>query len=122
MCVDDVMDFVYDYVRTEVERSGGGGIVTDSGWLIGAYQLTYTRSYECGPPRFCGNTGSAPETVINEYTKYVVGRLAASGHLEMGLQNQEYPLDPEAISRFNSWEELEAAWRGSKAWDCYIGN
>ena len=121
-CVRATWGFAYDYIRTEAGSTTGGGDVTDMGWLLGQYIETDTRSWVCGPPRYCGNTGTAPETETNSYTRYVVGRFASMSHLEMGLQNQEYPMDTETLSSFSSWAELEAAWRGSKSWDCYAGN
>ncbi|MGD2253958.1 MAG: hypothetical protein PVF70_13670 [Anaerolineales bacterium] len=121
-CIDDVLDFVYDYIRTETDSSSGGGTLTATGWLLGEYVMTNTRAYECAPPRYCGNTGSAPDTEVSEYSKYVVGRLATIYHLEMGFQNQGYPMDLETLSGFSSWSELESAYRGSKVYDCYLGN
>jgi hypothetical protein len=121
-CKDDRLGVAYDYIRTEMGSTEGGGDLTVNFWLFGQYQATTTYSYECGPPRYCGNTGSPPEQETYYSSKYIVGRLASTSHLEMGEQNQSYPLDAETLIGIYSWAELEGIYRGSKLFDCYSGD
>jgi hypothetical protein len=118
-CIDTSWSLIYDFKRDVVEETSGGGTVTDRGWLLGEFQGTITWSYECGPPRYCGKTGSPPEDDTSTYSKYVVGHLVSIDHLEMGFQNQSHPMDQQTLSTFSTWLELENASRGSKFYDCF---
>jgi hypothetical protein len=119
LCQRATYDFVYDYVRTETQTTEGGGDVTERGWLLGRYTITSTRHWECGPPRYCGQTGQSPSDEVQTSDVYIVGKLETLTHLEMGLQNQQYPMDLETLAGFNSWADMESAWRGSKVYDCH---
>ncbi|MGD8813600.1 MAG: hypothetical protein PVI78_03910 [Anaerolineales bacterium] len=121
-CIDATWSMVYDFKREAVDETWGGGVVTERGWLLGEYHGTTTWTYECGPPRYCGDAGSPPEDDVSGYSRYVVGKLASMSHLEMGFQNQNHPMDLQTLGGFNTWQELENASRGNKIYDCYASN
>jgi hypothetical protein len=117
-CSMEIMDWWEDYIETVTGTTQGGGTLIEGDWLLGEYAETVTRSFVCGPPRYCGVDGLPPEAQTTEYRFHIVGRVASWNHVEMGFQDQQYPLDSETLQGFSSWADLESAGRGSKSYDC----